>query len=159
MNGDFPPNVVELIQRQLSQFGRVGATKIYVTPALPAAIAAVAGTESAPQTIRFREPGTVIACYGQEQAGTAAKFATTEVRVRIGGNEDLFTDGQSGIFVPMLALFGQTQNWFPLWRRALPGVDWTITYRNQSGAQTATPSFLLAFIADADIARAMPPRR
>jgi hypothetical protein len=81
------------------------------------------------------------------------------VRVRIGGNEDLFTDGQSGVFVPMLALFGQTQNWFPLWRRATPGVDWTITYKNQSGAQTAIPSFILAFIADADIARAMPPRR
>lgn len=159
MNGDYPPNVVELIQRQLSQFGRVGSTKVYAAPALAAAIAAVAGTESQPVAIRFREPGTVIAAYGQEQAGTTAKFATTEVRVRIGGQEDLFTDGQSGAFLPMLMLFGPNLNWFPLWRRAIPGVDWTVTYRNQSGAATAIPSFGLAFIADADLARSMPPVR
>ncbi len=158
MFGDFPANTIELIQRQLSQFGRVGATKVYRAPALTAALAAVAGTVSTPQNIRFREPGTVIACYGQEQAGTSASFATTEVRVQIGGQEDLFTDGNVGTFVPMLALFGGPNNWFPLWRRAQPGVDWTVTYRNQSGSATAIPSLMLAFIADADIARAMPPK-
>lgn len=158
MYGDFPPNVVELIQRQLSQYGRVGATKIYTAPPLAAAIAAVAGTTSAPVTIRFREPGTVIALYGQEQAGTAPKFATTEVRVQIGGSEDLWTDGEVGTFVPMLALFGGSLNWFPLWRRAQPGVDWLITYRNQSGAATAIPFVGLAFIADADLGRNMPPK-
>lgn len=155
--GEFPPNVIELIQRQLSQFGRVGATKIYMTPGLSAAIAAVAGTQGGPVNIRFREPGTVIALYGQEQAGTTAKFATTEVRIQIGGQEDLITDGQSGTFAPMLALFGPNLNWFPLWRRAVPGVDWTFTYRNQSGASTAIPLCALAFIADADIARMSPP--
>jgi hypothetical protein len=159
MQGDFPPNVVELIQRQLSQFGRVGATKIYRAPALAAAIAAVVGTVSNPINIRFREPGTVIALYGQEQAGTAPKFATTEVRIQVGGSEDIFTDGETGTFVPMLALFGGAQNWFPMWRRAEPGVDWLISYRNQDGGNTAIPSLLLAFVADADLARAMPPRR
>lgn len=158
MYGDFPPNVVELIQRQLSQFGRVGATKIYTAPALPAAIAAVAGTTSNPVNIRFREPGTVIALYGQEQAGTAPKFATTEVRVQVGGTEDLWTDGEVGTFVPLLALFGGALNWWPMWRRATPGVDWLITWRNQSGAATATPFLGLAFIADADLARNMPAR-
>ncbi len=158
MYGDFPPNVVELIQRQLSQFGRVGATKVYKAPDLAAAIAGVVGTESQPVTIRFREPGTVIACYGQELAGTTAKFAGTEVRVRIGGQEDLFTDGQSGVYMPMLALFGPNLNWFPLWRRAMPGVDWTVQYKNQV-ASTATPTFGLAFIADSDLARSMPPVR
>lgn len=158
MWGDFPPNVVELIQRQLSQFGRVGATKMYVAPALSAAIAAVAGTISTPVNIRFREPGTVIAMYGQEQAGTVAKFATTEVRVQIGGQEDLITTGQAGTFAPMLALFGPNLNWWPLWRRATPGTDWTITYRNQSGSDTAIPFVGFAFIADADIAKMMPPK-
>lgn len=157
MQGDFPPNVVELIQRQLSQFGRVGATKIYIAPALSAAIAAVAGTTGGPTNIRFREPGTVIAIYGQEQAGTAPKFATTEVRIQVGGSEDLFTDGEVGAFVPLLALFGGALNWFPMWRRAQPGVDWLVTWRNQSGAATAIPTLCLAFVADADLQRAMPP--
>lgn len=150
----FPPNVVELIQRQVSQFGRVGATKIYTAPALAAAIAAGASVESVPVTIRFREPGTVIALYGQEVAGTAAKFATTDIRVQIGGTEDLFTDGQQGTFVPMLGLFGGALNWFPLWRRALPGVDWVFTFRNRDAGATATPFAGLAFLADADVQRA-----
>lgn len=151
--GEFPPNVVELIQRQLSQFGRVGATKVYAAPDLSAAIAATPGTISQPVNIRFREPGIVIACYGQELAGTVAKFASTRVRVQIGGQEDLFTDGNVGVFVPMLELFGPNLNWFPLWRTATPGVDWTITYQNMASS-TATPSFALAFIGMADIARA-----
>lgn len=157
--GEFPPNIVEAFQRQVSLSGRIGATKIYVFPPLAAALAAVAGTVSVPTNIRFREPGTVIALYGQEQAGTAAAFATTEVRIQVGGQEDLFTNGQSGTFVSMLALFGGSQNWFPLLRRAVPGVDWTATYRNQSGSATATPSLYLAFVADADIARAAAPQR
>jgi hypothetical protein len=154
---DFPPNVIEFIQRQLSQFGRVGSTKTLRAPALPAALAAGTAVDSQPVTIRIREPGTIIACYGQELAGTTAKFAATEVRVRIGGQEDLFSDGQSGVFFPMLGLFGPNANWYPLWRRGIPGVDWTIQYRNNDTGATATPSFGLAFIADADLARNMPP--
>lgn len=155
MNGDFPPNVVDLIQRQLSQFGRVGSTKIYVFPALAGTLAG-GGTISAPSNIRFREPGTVIALYGQELAGTVAAFAATAIRIQVGGQEDLFTDGNSGTFIPMLAAFGPTVNWFPLWRRAIPGVDWTITFQNNAGS-AITPSAMLAFIADADLARMSPP--
>lgn len=152
----FPPNIVEFIQRQiyqLQQYGRAGATKIYRAPRLAAAIAAGPNSLSPPVNIRFREPGIVIACYGQELAGTVAAFASTEVRIQIGGQDDLITDGQSGEFAPMLALFGPNLNWFPLTRRAIPGVDWTITYRNENAGGTATPSFMLAFIADADLKR------
>lgn len=157
---DFPPNVVELVQRQLSQFGRAGATKGYGAPDLPAAIPIGAPiSTSAPVNIRFREPGTVVALYGQELAGTAPKFASTRVRVQIGGQEDLFTDGQVGIFRSMLSLFGGAQNWWPVWRRAIPGVDWTVTYQNLDQAATATPELTLAFIGDADLARMMPPKR
>ena len=151
--GAFPPNVLELSQRQLSQFGRVGSTKVYRTPA----VAAFTGISS-PSNIRFREPGTVIACYGQSSLGTVAEFAQMEVRVQIGGQEDIVTDGQSGTFAPMLALFGPNLNWFPLWRRAIPGIDWTVTYNNNSLA-TGTPSFLLAFVADADVLRNSPARQ
>jgi hypothetical protein len=158
MQGDFPPNVVELIQRQLSQFGRVGATKIYIFPALaaPVPIAGSGNNISAPTNIRFREPGTVIALYGQELTGTVAKFAQTAVRIQVGGQEDLITDGQAGQFAPMLGLFGPNLNWFPLWRRAIPGVDWTVTYRNDDTIATASPTTMLAFIADADLARMSP---
>lgn len=162
MNGDFPPNVVELVQRQLSQFGRVGATKVYLFPLLAAPIAAntsggPTGTVSVPSNIRFREPGTVIALYGQEATGTVAKFAQTAIRIQVGGQEDLWTDGNAGVFIPMLAAFGPNLNWFPLWRRAIPGVDWTITWRNDDTGATAFPQTMLAFIADADLARMSPP--
>ncbi len=149
----FPPHVVELIQRQLSQFGRVGATRIVRAPALSAAMAAVAGQENSPAPIIFREACTVIAMYGQELAATAAQYASTELRVRIGGTEDLFTDGTNGAFVPLLALFGGSQNWFPLWRRAVPEVPWLVTYRS-ANAVAKTPSVFFACIADADLKRA-----
>lgn len=159
MYGEFPPNVVELIQRQLSQFGRVGATKLYNVPALAAPIAATAGLIAAAAPLQFREPGTVIAMYGQEISGTAAKFAQTSVRVQIGGQEDLFTDGNVGTFVPMLALFGPNLNWFPLWRRAIPGVNWVVSFQNNDPTPaTCTPFCTFAFIADADLARMMPPQ-
>jgi hypothetical protein len=150
--GSFPPSSLEVAQRMLSQFGRVGATRIYAAPALGAVIAAGSGVIATAQPITFREPGTVLAAYGQELTGTPAKFASTAVRVQIGGTEDLFTDGQAGTFVPMLALFGTTQNWFPIMRRAQPGVDWTVSYQNNDAGGTASPFFCLAFIADRDVA-------
>lgn len=158
MNGDFPPNVVELIQRQLTQFGRVGATKIYAAPDLPAALAA--GTNSPPLNIQFKEPGSAIAFYAQsvgDGVADATAFATTRVKVEIGGQENIFTDGQVGVFRSLLALVGGAQNWFPIWRRVTPGIDWTVTWQNLSEV-TVVPEFSIAVIADADLARQMPPR-
>lgn len=157
MQGEWPPNVIEAIMRQVSQYGRTGSTKIMAVPALSAAIA-ISSTVQA-QPLQFRESGVVIAMYGQELAGTAAKFASTTVRVQIGGQEDLFSDGNAGVGVSMLALFGGAQNWFPLWRRVIPGVNWVVTYGNNDGAATATPSCFFGFIADADIARHLPSRQ
>jgi hypothetical protein len=97
--------------------------------------------------------------YGQELSGTAAKFASTTVRVQLGGQEDLFTDGNSGVGVSMLSLFGGAQNWFPLWRRVIPGVNWVITYGNNDSLAVAVPSVQFGFIADADIARHLPSRQ
>lgn len=150
MPTDFPPSYIDLTQRQLSQYGRVGATRVYRTPVI-AAIGA--GLDSNPVPIQFREPGIVIAAYGQEIAGTVANLAGTEVRVQVGGTEDLFTDGTAGQFVPLLALFGSTQNWFPMLRRAVPGIDWQITFRNRT-AGNVTPVFALAFLGDRDLAAA-----
>lgn len=150
MYGDFPPNVIEMAQRQLSQFGRIGATRIYKAPSLASSVSPLA--QSTPQNIRFREPVTVIALYAQETSrASAASFAQTQVRVQIGGQEDLFTDGQVGVFASILSLVGGAQNWFPILRRGRPGVDWTVTYYNASESDTALPEFQLACIADADI--------
>lgn len=148
MAGQYPPNSVEIAQRQAAQYGRAGATRIVAAPALTAPIPIGPGSLAGPVTIKFKRPGTVIALYGQELRGTPASFATTFVRVLIGGSEDLFTDGVGGVYVPFLALFGQTNNWFPLTRRGTPGVDWSVFYRNDDAAATATPFFSLAFIED-----------
>ena len=155
--GDFPPNVVELIQMQLSQFGRVGATKIYTHLPLGSTVAASSSSSQVP--VQWKDQGTVIAMYGQEAAGTAAAYATTDVRIQIGGSEDIVTNGQTGDFVPLLALFGFTQNWFPLWRRATPGTNWTVQFRNRNAGAAITPSLYFAFIADADLARSFPASR
>ena len=149
--GEFLPHVVELVQRQLGQYGRVGATRIIKTPDVPA-IAAVGGT-SQPQQVNWRDRGVVIAMYGQELAGTAAKYASTRVKVQVGSNEDLFTDGQAPAFVSMLALFGGAQNWFPLIRWVEPGVVWLVTYENRHATDTATPETEFAFIAEPDVQR------
>jgi hypothetical protein len=148
---DFPPHIIELLQRQLSQFGRVGATKIYGAPDLATAIPV--SSISPVAVIPFKEPGLIIGMYGSEILGTAASYGTTRVRVRIGGQEDLFTDGTVGIFRSMLSLFGGAQNWFPMLRRVIPGVDWVVQYQNLDAAVTKFPEFSLSFIADADIAR------
>jgi len=156
MYGEWPPNVIETIMRQVSQFGRTGATKIYSVPALGAAVpigAPVSQVQASP--LQFREPGVVLAMYGQELAGTAPKFALTRVRVQIGGQEDLFTDGNVGVGISMLQLFGGAANWFPLWRRATPGVNWVVSYQNLDTAAVANPSVSFGFLADADIARHM----
>jgi hypothetical protein len=163
MYGEFPPQVVETIQRQLSQFGRVGSTKVYTAPVLSAALvvapAALSPSTSDPVNIRFREEGTVIGLYGSELLGTNASAATTWLRVQIGGQEELFRDDQKGTWVPYLSLFGPNQNWFPLWRKATPGVDWTFIFQNWDTANTKFPTVQLAFIADADLARSGVPQR
>lgn len=155
--GEWPQAVIDTIMMQVAQFGRTGSTKIYAVPRLGTAIPASQTVQAQP--LQFREAGVVIAMYGQELAGTAAKFASTTVRVQIGGQEDIFTDGNVGVGVSMLSLFGGAQNWFPLWRRVVPGVNWVITYGNDDAVATAVPSVQFGFIADADIARHMPSRQ
>ncbi len=144
------PHIIELVQRQLGQYGRIGATRIQTVPDV-AAIAA--SSFSQPQIVNWRDDGWVIAMYGQELAGTAPKFAATRVRVQIGGSEDLFSDGQAGTYCSMLSLFGGAQNWFPLLRRVQKGVQWIVSYQNRDTGATATPDAQFAMILDPDVAR------
>lgn len=161
--GAWPPNVMDTILRQISQFGPVGSTKVYQVPALgtsvPLAVSATVPSTLQAPPLQFREAGVVLAMYGQERSGTGAKFATTGVRVQIGGQEDLFTDGNSGVPVSMLSLFGGAINRFPLWRRVIPGVNWVVTYYNYDAVAVAYPDVSFAFLADADLARHLPSRQ
>ncbi len=151
-SGEVYPHVLELVQRQLGQFGRVGATRIITVPDVDA-LAAGASVRSAPVPVDWRDAGWVLAMYGQEVAGTAPKFASTRMRVQIGGSEDLFTDGRAGTYCSFLSLFGGAQNWFPLIRRCQPGIPWLVTYENRDGGATATPSAQFAVILDPDVER------
>jgi hypothetical protein len=110
-------------------------------------MAAVAGTEVQAPMLRFTKGGIIFALYAQEELATAVSYATTEIKVAIGGSDNLFNDGSAPAFVPLLALVGGAQNWYPLWRRVIPGVDWQITYRT-SNAVAKTPSCFFSFISD-----------
>ena len=149
------PPAIQWAQAQLSQYGRVGCTKVLKVPDLAAAVPVAVGltSVSVAPLLQFRDPGTVIALYAQERAGTVAKFAQTDLRVQMINDEDLITNGSAGDFAPLLGLVGPSCNWFPLTRRVTRNENWTISYRNMDPAAVANPSCLFAFIADADIGR------
>jgi len=142
MDGDFAPNPIEMARRSLAAYGRVGATRIYQAPAV-GSVAAGATSQAVP--ITWRRDGIVVAMYGQTADGAAASFAAMAARVQIGGSEDLFTDGNTGVFVPMLALFGSAQNWFPLMRRVYKTQVWSVSFQNTSGG-ALTPSLMFAMV-------------
>lgn len=150
-----PIPVIQWAQQQLSQFGRIGATRLVNVPALSAAVGISVGTGTLSQAplLTWRDPGTVIAAYGQELTGTTAKMASTAARIQFMGDEDFITNGNAGDFAPFLGLFGPNVNWFPMTRRVKRGDNWTITYRNQDAAAVANPAMTFAFIADADLGR------
>lgn len=148
---NWPPNVMEAIMDQVAAHGRTGSTQIMCVPDLPAPIQALGTMQATP--LQFREPGVVIAMYGQELRGTAPAFASTRVRVQIGGQVDLFSNGNVGTFRSMLGLFGGAQNWYSLWRRAEPGVNWVVYYENLDAGNTATPEVSFGFLSDAAIAK------
>lgn len=153
MNLSSPQSVIETAQKQLAMYGRAGATRIIKVPALSVAVPAGLGQQAAAPPLPWKTNGTVIAMYGQERTGTVAKFAQSEIRVQVGGDEDLCSNGTAGDFFPMLAVFGPNLNWFPLTRRVSRGVNWQITYQNQDAGAAMNPTVLFAFISDDDMAR------
>ncbi len=151
-NTDYPIPAIQWAQQQLSQYGRIGATRLIKVPDISTAIAAVAGTTVPAPPLNWRDNGTVIAMYAQERAGTVAKFALTEFRLVLTGDVDLVSNGNGGDFAPLLAVVGPNVNWFPMTRRVSRGDIWATTWRSQDGAATAFPTMMFAFIADTDLA-------
>lgn len=154
MGLDFPKSVFDQIQQQLASQGRIGATRVLQTQ--PVASPAL-NQISTPTAIRFPQKGFALAMYGQDAQATPGAYATDRMRVQIGGTEDLFVDGQGGpAFVPMLALFGGVNNWFPLLRRVQPGVDWVFTFQNQNtDTNIIAPTVCISVIYDADVGNMM----
>lgn len=144
---DLSQHAVAQAVAAMNQYGRVGASRIYRVPDLSAPLAAPLGSIASAPILTFRDPGTVIALYGQERLGTPAMYAGIDLRVQFNGDEDLITNGQSGDFAPLLGLVGFNTNWFPLTRHVVRGETWSISYRNQSGV-IANPTVLFAFVAD-----------
>lgn len=144
MQGDFAPNAITMAQRALAQYGRLGATRIYQAPSV-GVLPAPLGSTSQSVPITWRTNGIVVAMYGQTLDGLASSFAGVSARVQIGGSEDLFTDGNTGVFVPLLALFGNAQNWFPIMRQTYKTQVWSVSFRNDSGI-AQTPSLQFAVV-------------
>ncbi len=147
----YPLSVIQWAQQQLSQYGRLGATRIVCAPELPAAVAAAGGLAQAP-ILTWRDPGTVIAMYGQTLDGTTPGFAQMGANIQFMGDEFFSTNGSAPAFFSFLSTFGPNVNWFSMIRRVKRGDNWTITYRNRA-AGTATPDMQFAFLADADLGR------
>jgi hypothetical protein len=133
--------------------GRVGATRIYVTP--PATFSSTTpGSLSDATAIRFTEPGYVLSMYGAELGiATAASQAKTGLRMQINGDEDIAVSGNGGPAYPsLLGLFGSVNNWFPLMRRVTQGDLWVFTFSNDNNA-AIVPQVQLACLMDADVER------
>lgn len=159
---DYPLPIVQWTEQQLSQFGRIGATRLIKVPDLAVAIPAVAGSTAQAPLLTWRDSGTVIALFGQERTGTPAKFALTEFRLVFTGDIDFCSNGSTGDFAPLLSVVGPNVNWYPLTRRVKRGDNWTVTWKNQDAAAVCNPSMLFSFIADTDLAsmqRAMQEQR
>lgn len=135
-----------LAKRAEEYYAREGATDFVVVPPLAAAIAAGASVEGQPQEVKWKEPGFVIAIMGQELAGTAAKFAQTEIRIQVGGSRDVFSDGRVGQFMPLLCLFGGYMVERKFTRYVDPATSWWVTWRNRDAGATATPFGAFSFV-------------
>lgn len=148
MHGDFPKQVFDLLQQQLAQTGRIGATRWVVSQTVGSV---AAGDDSVPVPIQWPESGYVLALYGQVASGAAADYAGTSVRVQVGGTEDLIIDGRGApAFLPFLGAFGGVSNWQPLMRRVSYGVQWLLTFRNET-AGGVIPRVLFSFVSDRDV--------
>lgn len=121
-----------------------GANRLYRVAPLSTALAAN-GLATAGVPIRFRKSGVVIAMFGQVYSGLDIDLAGCEVRIQIAGTRDLFTDGDSGVYAPFLALFGKNQNWWPLDIPAREGQDFVVSYRNM-GTNSVVPSLMFAVL-------------
>ncbi len=127
---DSPPSLIEVAKARLESSGyRVGATRTYRVPQPSAALASA--TQTSPIQLKWNANGIVVAAYGQVQSALDADMAAMSARIQISGTEDLITDGGGGAFGTFSALFGKTQNWYPISRMVYTGQIWNITFKNE----------------------------
>lgn len=121
---------------------RSGAGLIIRAPD-PGAIAT--GASSSIQTVTWRKKGRVLDLYGQVTSALDTDAAFLSVQILDGGQKSLVSNGDAATFAPYFALFGKTQNWFPLDVEVEDGNVWTFQWKNEGSGGNITPSLLLAF--------------
>jgi hypothetical protein len=122
----------------------LGATHIIrVTAIDPAGIAAGATT----QTLKIEWPGgrgVIRSIYAGTSDGLVASLSSISLRVTVNGTDDLFTDGESPAFVPLVAFQSQNHNWFRLRDYEVTAQQrWTVQLRNENTAGANILPFVL----------------
>ncbi len=146
---DVPPSFAEVARERLASMGyRVGATRTYRVPGITTGLAALASTSPLP--LKWNANGIVIGVYGQVQSADDGDQASMAARIQISGTEDLITDGSTGTFATFNALFGKTQNWYPVSRSVFTGQTWNITFRNERATGgTILPALFFSIVEEA----------
>jgi len=102
------------------------------------------GAVSNPFPIKFRVPIVALGVMGQVSTGLDADYASAELRLQFGSQEDAWDNGYGvGVSAPLLMLFGRFNKPFydfvrPRFARA--GITYTATFSNTSAGATYTPS-------------------
>ena len=132
-------NISALARQRLTGLSR-GANRVYRVPALAAALSVALSPVQA-KPIRIRTNGIMIGLNIQVQDALAASLAALEVRIQIAGTVDLFTDGESGVFMPAYMLCGAQGFWYPLDVPVEKGLDIFCTWQEITGGPaTCVPS-------------------
>lgn len=146
---DAPPSLIDIARERLASTGyRCGATRTYRVPGITTGLNG--GEKSSPLPLKWNANGIVIGAYGQVQSADDADAAAMSARIQVSGTEDLITDGSSGAFGTFSALFGKTQNWYPLSRAVYTGMIWNITFFNENlSASAILPAMFFTLIEEA----------
>jgi hypothetical protein len=132
--GRMPPHMADVSR------GRRKANRILRVPSVGTL---AAGATSSPQTVKFVKAGEALALYGQISEATDVGAAAAAVRIVVGADRDIITDGNGATFCPFFALFGQARNWWPLGLEIARNEIWTFTFRNEHASLTYTPALLV----------------
>lgn len=146
-------NPIQQIARFQEMISTVGAASFLTAPPM----SSLAPGERSPQRLlKVPEHGWIVALLpgATVAGGTVDDYrnasALLSVRVKLAGR-DLFTDGNSGSFVPVQRFLEARQR-FNFIRRVMKEQSILIEAQNDSAALTITPSLLFSFIADRQVA-------
>lgn len=109
---------------------------------VPSVGSLAAATTSSAQLIKFPRRALVIGIVGQVKEATDVGLASAEARIIVRADRDLFIDGNGGVFMPFMALFGLGKPFFPLGIPVEQAEPWTVYLKNAHAATTYTPDLI-----------------